>query len=231
LICRKLYKTEIQPPTLGNEAEHVSLNILSLQAKICLRPVSFLAERKAHHTLSCITLSEMTDTHSKTDHNILQILREGGILLSGASLAACTNSRRKAAGHKPGEHRCDGCGNTKAEAMEAVWNALQAAAAWRRHWFEQLMREENTLLLEVGLVFIGRGQLVLADVERPQQRATFEVLDAAFQFVVVQHELLQRRAALERLEAAGQVIRCKEQLLEPRAASERLEAAREVVGG
>lgn len=115
--------------------------------------------------------------------------------------------------------------------MEAVWNALQAAAAWRRHWFEQLMREENTLLLEMGLVFLGRGQLVLADVERPQERATFEVLDAAFQFVVVQHELLQRRAALERLEAAGQVIRCKEQLLEPRAASERLEAAREVVGG
>lgn len=106
------------------------------------------------------------------------------------------------AGHKPGEHGCDGCDNTKAEAMEAAWNVLQAAAAWRRHWCEQLMREENTLLLEVGLVLLGRGQLVLAQVERPQQRAAFEVLDPARKLVVVQEELLQRRAVLEWLEPA-----------------------------
>ena len=99
---------------------------------------------------------------------------------------------------KPGHHRDDGFGN-KAEAVEAAWdvlqtwNALQTAAAWRRHCCEQLMREESTLLLEVSLVLFGRGQLeVPGQVERPQQRAALEVLDAARELVVVDAHHLEQ---------------------------------------
>ena len=136
---------------------------------------------------------------------------------------------------KPGHHRDDGFGN-KAEAVEAAWdvlqtwNALQTAAAWRRHCCEQFMREESTLLLEVSLVLFGRGQLeVPGQVERPQQRAALEVLDAARELVVVQHEFLKRLAALERLERTREVVLRKEEFLELRAGPERLEAARELV--
>ena len=92
------------------------------------------------------------------------------------------------------------------------------------------MREESTLLLEVSLVLFGRCQLeVPGQVERPQQRAALEMLDAARELVVVQHEFLKRLAALERLERTREVVLRKEEFLELRAGPERLEADRELV--
>ena len=178
--------------------------------------------------------------HSKLDQNTLMImLRNRKYSAGGIFLRATSSVIIKVAGlkpdPKPGHHRDDGFGN-KAEAVEAAWdvlqtwNALQTAAAWRRHCCEQLMREESTLLLEVSLVLFGRGQLeVPGQVERPQQRAALEVLDAARELVVVQHEFLKRLAALERLERTHEVVLRKEEFLELRAGPERLEAARELV--
>ena len=192
------------------------------------------------HTHTFTLYDLRTHVHSKLDQNTLMImLRNRKYSAGGIFLRATSSVIIKVAGlkpdPKPGHHRDDGFGN-KAEAVEAAWdvlqtwNALQTAAAWRRHCCEQFMREESTLLLEVSLVLFGRGQLeVPGQVERPQQRAALEVLDAARELVVVQHEFLKRLAALERLERTHEVVLRKEEFLELRAGPERFEAARELV--